>query len=219
FQIPTNLSERPTLADVGLAFAPRAASIYQGSFASARVQVLQGATLTLDAQRVARGLVAATGSLVDDEGHPIAAAPVVLRAAGLDLGEARTARNGSFLLERPLPAAIGLGDITALASFPGETGVAPANATATWAVRSPLALEITQMAPLVRGETAPIAGTLVDDQGQPVDATLDLTLAGRPVGSLAAHAGKLAGGIAVPADLARGDATLWLNATATGKYD
>jgi hypothetical protein len=86
-------------------------------------------------------------------------------------------------------------------------------------VRSPLSLELTSLAPLVRGETAPLEGTLVDDQGRPVDATLAMSLAGQPVGTLVAHAGKLSGGVAVPADLARGEATLWINATATSQYD
>lgn len=219
FTVATNRTERASLADVGLVFAPRPNSIFQGSAAAGRVSVLQGSSLVLNPASVARGLVTATGSLLDDEGHPVAAAPVALRVANLDFGEARTARNGTFSLARVLPAGVGLGATNATASFAGTSVLAAANATAPWNVRSPLVVELRELAPLVRGEPAAIRLNVVDDKGAPVNATLHAMLANRDLGTLAVKAGKLDGTLALPADLPRGDATLWLNASATDKYD
>ncbi len=219
FLVQTNRTERASLGQVALVYAPRSNSLYQGSSASASVAVLQGSTLRLDPQRATRGLVAASGVLLDDEGHPIPAAAVRVRVGGADLGEARTARNGSFLLQRPLPAGFALGPVNATASYPGTDAIAGANATAPWSVRSPLTLELASLAPLVRGEPAALAGTLADDQGAPVDATLTASLAGLDLGKLPVHAGRVAGTLSVPADAPRGASTLWLNASGDARYD
>jgi hypothetical protein len=218
--LETNLTERPSVAELAVVYAPRTNSIYQGSAASARVAVLQGSTLTLDDARVTRGLVAATGHLLDDEGHPIATAPIHLRVGDQGLGETVTYRNGSFLMARALPPSIGLGQVKAVAEYPPlNPTIAGANATATWSVRSPLTLDIRTISPFVRGESASLDATLVDDRGAPVDGVVRVVVAGRDLGTVAAHAGKIAASLALPADLPRGDATLWLNGTATDKYD
>ena len=217
--VPTNATERPALAVVAAESLPGATSVYQPSAASAEVRVLQGTVLEFENGTAHRGPVAFRGTLLDDEGRPLPGAAVRVTMGGKALGEARTARNGTFELLRTLDAAQPLGPVTVEAAYAGTATLAGAERAVTWHVRTPLDATFRQLGPFVRGEGAPVEGVLVDDQGKAVDATLRARLGDRDVGALRATNGQVRGTLALPADLPRGAATLTLRADATDAHE
>ena len=219
FLLRTDRADRPAQVALGLSYEPPVTAAYQGAVAGRVVRIVAGTELSLAPQVVHRGPVAVTGTLLDDEGRPLPGSVVSIQLDGEAFGEARVARNGSFELARPLPADRPLGPATLSATYLGTATLAGDTANATWQVRSPLTLQLTKLPALVRGERAPLEGTLVDDRGQPVDATLSVSLGGRALGSAPVVGGKLRHALDVPADLPRGAATLRLDAPATARHD
>lgn len=219
FLVPGNASERPSLAQVGVEYSPAGNSVYQPATAAASVRVVAGSALEVAPGVVARGPVSVTGRLLDDEGRPIPGSLVTLALDGAPLGEARTTRNGSFQLDRILPAGTPLGAHAVRASYAGTPTLAAANATAAWQMRSPVVLQLTTLGPFVRGESAEIVGRAVDDEGQPVDGAFRALLGERDLGAFSATRGEIRAVLAVPDDVARGPATLRLAAPASERYD
>src|SRR5207249_4009245 len=97
-RVQTNATETPALAAVAVEYLPQPTSVYEPSAASADVRVVQGVALELGSASVERGPIAIAGRLLDDEGRPLAAAAVNVSMDGAPMGEARTARNGTFEL-------------------------------------------------------------------------------------------------------------------------
>ena len=219
FLLPTNVSERPSIASLGAEFTPAPNSVYQPTSAAREVRVVAGVSLTLEERSVARGPVAIGGRLVDDEGRPLPGSAVAIALDGVPLGEARVARNGTFELQHVLPDATPLGAHRVSATFEGATTLARTSVNATWHVRSPLALELTALSPLVRGERATFDGLLTDDRGLAVDAPLRVFLAGRDMGEFRTSNGKLAAALNIPADVPRGETTLRIFAPQSERYE
>ncbi|HWH08954.1 MAG TPA: DUF4129 domain-containing protein, partial [Candidatus Thermoplasmatota archaeon] len=217
--LPTNLSERPAIAQVAAAYVPSATAYYQPSAASADVRVLQGTTLEFSNGTARRGPVSFAGTLLDDEGRPIPAAPVRVSMGGAPLGEARTARNGTFQLDVALPPSTPLGPVTVEAAYAGTATLAGAERAVTWHVRTPLEATLRQVGPFVRGEGAPLDGRLADDQGKGVDAVVRARLGDKDLGALRVTGGALKGALGIPQDAPRGAATLTLHADATEGHE
>ena len=219
FLVPTNLSERPSIAALGVEYSPSSASVYQPATAAAEVRVVAGVRLALADASVHRGPVAIGGRITDDENRPLAGSAVTIALDGRTIGEARAARNGSFELLHVLDDTTELGSHRLTARFAGTTTLANVTKAATWHVRSPLTLQLTEVGPLVRGEDAPFAGRLLDDRGVPVDATLTVLLAGVDMGQHRAAGGTLDSEIAVPATIERGEATLRVIVPQSERYE
>ncbi|MFA5861221.1 MAG: hypothetical protein WDA16_05950, partial [Candidatus Thermoplasmatota archaeon] len=215
----SNVTERPAIAALGAESRPQPTSVYQPSTAEATVRVVQGTLIEFAPATVERGPIAITGRLLDDEERPLAAALVEITFADKSFGGTRTARNGSFELQTTLPPDTPLGPVMVLASYRGTTTLSGVEQALTWHVRSPLVPRLTQLGPFVRGEEAIIAGRVVDDQGQGVDAMLLATLGGRDIGVVRIVAGSLHVSLMVPKDLPRGETVLTLHANATDKYE
>lgn len=219
FLIPTNRSDRPAPGSVGLVFAPSATAVHQPATAAREVRLLAGTTLDLPTADVRRGPVGIAGRLLDDDGRPIAAAPIVVRLDGALLGETRTSRNGSFEIQRTLAGDTRLGAHQVSASYLGTATLAGALENRTWRVRSPLDVTLDEAGPFVRGEGAPLAGRLADDRGAPVDVVMRVVLAGHDMGSLTPADGRFSTGLDVPEDAPRGAATLRITAAGTDAYE
>ena len=219
FLLPTNLSERPSTASVGAEFTPAGNSVYQPTSASRDVRVVAGVQLTLGDRSVARGPVAVSGRLIDDEGRPLPGSLVTLALDGSPIGEVRVARNGTFELQHILPDSTTLGAHRVSARFGGGVTLANVTVNATWHVRSPVTLELTAMSPIVRGEKATLDGILTDDRGARIDAPVRIFLAGRDMGEFRSSDGKLAVSMNVPAELDRGETILRIVSPESAKYD
>lgn len=219
FLIPTNITERPSMAALGVEFLPTATSVYQAATAAADVRVVAGVRLEISDASVTRGPIALGGRLFDDENRPLAGSAITLTMDGATLGEARATRNGSFELLHVLPDDTALGAHRVTARFAGTATLANVTKEVAWHVRSPLTLQLTTLGPLVRGEEAPVEGRLVDDRGAPVDATMNILLAGRDIGQVRASRGALDAEVDVPAELERGEATLRILSPQTDKYE
>lgn len=217
--IQSDATERPAMAAVGLESFPQITSVYQPASAAATVRVVQGTLLSFEPQSVHRGVVAFTGRLIDDEGRPLAAAPIRVALNDITLGEARTSRNGSFELARVLPDDQPLGPVPAEVSYDGTATLSGATNATTWHVRTPLVLSLKTLGPFVRGEAAPIEGKLTDDRGKPITALLRASLGSRDAQTLRITDGVVKGGFSIPADFARGDATFTLYSNATDSFD
>ena len=217
--IPTNATERPAVTQVAAEYVPGPTAYFQPSSAAGDVRVVQGVTLDFANGTARRGPVSFAGTLLDDEGRPIPAASVRVTMGGKLLGEARTARNGTFQLDRTLAPTTPLGPVTVEAGYAGTATLAGAERAVTWHVRTPLNATFRQLGPFVRGEGAPVDGILLDDQGKGADAVLRVKLGDKDAGTLRSAAGSLKGAIAVPADAPRGALTLTLHADATPEHE
>ncbi|HVM45408.1 MAG TPA: hypothetical protein VM582_05680, partial [Candidatus Thermoplasmatota archaeon] len=83
FLLPTNITERPSTASIGVEFAPAANSIFQPTSAAREVRVVAGVELTLPDRSVARGPVSLGGRIVDDEARPLPGTAVALSLDGV----------------------------------------------------------------------------------------------------------------------------------------
>ncbi|MHB8603681.1 MAG: DUF4129 domain-containing protein [Thermoplasmatota archaeon] len=219
FVFPLNETEPLGDAEVGLSYAPASTSVYRPSSLAIPVKVLAPVVLDLPASELRRGASAVTGKLTDDRGHPLPGEPVEVFAAKVDLGSARTARNGTFAAAFLVPASQNAGPLTVRAVFPGAGLLAPANTTATDAVIGGTRLAIGVAGTPVRGEPWTLSGSLAQDNGAPIAGVVHITLGGVSLGNAPASLGKWTLTTSVPTNQTTGDQALVLTYAGTPYLD
>lgn len=217
--VETNASERPTPAPLALRFTPPAGSVLRGSVASAELLVKTGTTLALEPADVRRGPVRMAGTLMDDEGRPLPTSVVEIRVGDEPVRQVITARNGTFALDAIIRDDVPLGPLDVTAAYRGTASLAEAADSATWRVRSPITLDLSDLGPFVRGESASIRGRSVDDQGASVNLPVTLTLDGVKLGEARPNAGVIDARLEVPANQTRGFARLVISTEGTDEYE
>ncbi len=170
------------------------------------------AEITAEPETLTAGEQATISGQLSSSNGPVAQAPVDLTIAETT-ANATTGPDGRFELTVTIPTTAPPGDLTVLATYPGDQRLAPAEASTTLEVLATVVLKAPSTVTLDQASGGLIQGQVVDARGRGVLTTVTLQADGLPTRQTATDEGGWT--LSLPADLPRGQHAGTLTAKAT----
>lgn len=174
FRIELNLPANQPLGPLSLKTATPETASYTRAEHVTTLTVIARTTLVLDDKASFKGPVTLDGQLFDDGGNAVPDAPIRIRVAGVPIGTTYTDRAGAFSVLYVIPHTTPAGRVELSASYAGAPLLGPATDASHLTVLADTNLTITKTETpsgrheVVRGDRVRLAGTLHEDNGNPV---------------------------------------------------